>query len=109
MARWNNERRVLNHEHTRFWRYTLQDIPEPNLQRDVFPYDEVCRIDFNRKIISISPAKELLITDTTFKITGQLCLTVSGPIRDKEDQIVGVCGLDIKFEDLSKTEGEKES
>ncbi len=67
MAKWNNERRVLNHEHTRFWQYTLQDIPEPNLQRDVFPYDEVCRIDFDHKIIPISPAKELLITDTTFR------------------------------------------
>lgn len=67
MAKWNNERRVLNHEHTRFWQYTLQDIPEPNLQRDVFPYDEVCRIDFDHKVIPISPAKELLITDTTFR------------------------------------------
>lgn len=67
MAKWDNERRVLSHEHTRFWQYTLQDIPEPNLQRDVFPYDEVCRIDFDHKIIPISPAKELLITDTTFR------------------------------------------
>jgi hypothetical protein len=42
----------------------------------------------------------------TSKITSRLCLTVSGPIRDDEDQIVGVCGLDIKFEDLAKAEGE---
>jgi len=67
MAKWDNERRVLNHEHTEFWRYTLQDLTQPNLQRDVFPYDEVCRIDFDHKIISISPAKELFITDTTFR------------------------------------------
>jgi isopropylmalate/homocitrate/citramalate synthase len=67
MAKWDNERRVLNHEHTEFWRYTLQDVPQPNLQRDVFPYDEVCRIDFDHKIIPISPAKELFITDTTFR------------------------------------------
>ncbi len=67
MAKWDKERRVLNHEHTEFWRYTLQDVPKPNLQRDVFPYDEVCHIDFDHKIIPISPARELFITDTTFR------------------------------------------
>ena len=67
MAKWDNERRVLNHEHTEFWRYTLLDVTQPNLQRDVFPYDEVCRIDFDHKMIPISPAKELFITDTTFR------------------------------------------
>ena len=67
MAKWNSERRVLDHEHTEFWRYTLQDVPEPNLQRKVFPYEEVCRIDFDHKLIPISPAKELFITDTTFR------------------------------------------
>jgi isopropylmalate/homocitrate/citramalate synthase len=67
MAKWDNERRVLNHEHTEFWRHTLQDVAKPNLQRAVFPYEEVCRIDFDHKIIPISPAKEIFITDTTFR------------------------------------------
>ena len=67
MAKWDAERRVLNHEHTRFWRYTLQDVTEPNLQRAVFPYDEVCRIDFDHKILPISPASDRFITDTTFR------------------------------------------
>jgi len=67
MAKWDAERRVLNHEHTRFWRYTLQDVAEPNLQRAVFPYDEVCRIDFDHKILPISPAPDRFITDTTFR------------------------------------------
>jgi isopropylmalate/homocitrate/citramalate synthase len=67
MAKWDDERRVLNHEHTEFWRHTLQDVAKPNLQRDVFPYEEVCRIDFDHKIIPISPAKEIFITDTTFR------------------------------------------
>jgi citrate (Re)-synthase len=67
MAKWDNERRVLNHEHTRFWRHQLQEVAEPNLQRDIFPYDEVSRIDFDHKIIPISPAKEIFITDTTFR------------------------------------------
>lgn len=42
----------------------------------------------------------------TSQITGRLCLTVFGPIGDEEDRVVGVCGLDIKFEDLAKAEGE---
>ena len=44
----------------------------------------------------------------TSRLTGRLCLTVSGPIRDSKDQIVGVCGLDIKFEDLTKGGMEEE-
>ncbi len=41
MARWNPNKKVLDHEHSRFWDYELKDIPEPNLQRDIFPYDEI--------------------------------------------------------------------
>jgi len=58
---------VLEHEHTEFWRHELKDISEPNLQRGVFPYDEVCRIDFDHKLIAIDPAEEIFITDTTFR------------------------------------------
>lgn len=67
MARWNKHKKVLEHQHTKFWVYRLQDVPEPNLQREVFPYDQVSRIDFDHKIISIDPADELVITDTTFR------------------------------------------
>jgi citrate (Re)-synthase len=67
MARWNPTRRVLDHEHTRFWQYDLKNISEPNLQRDVFPYEEVSRIDFDHKFFPIDPAEEIWITDTTFR------------------------------------------
>lgn len=67
MAKWNRSRRVLEHEHTKFWRHELMDVSEPNLQREVFPYDEVCRIDFDHKLIAIDPAEERFITDTTFR------------------------------------------
>ncbi len=67
MAKWDNQRRVLRHEHTKFWQSTLNDVPEPNLQRDIFPYSEVCRIDFDHKLIPVFPAKEIFITDTTFR------------------------------------------
>ena len=67
MAKWNANKKVLDHEHTKFWSYELKDVDEPNLQKDVFPYDEVSRIDFDHKLMAISPADELFITDTTFR------------------------------------------
>jgi hypothetical protein len=40
----------------------------------------------------------------TSRITGALCITVSAPIRSATDEIVGVFGVDIRFEDLVRTE-----
>ena len=34
------------------------------------------------------------------KVTGLLCITVSAPIFDKNKGILGVLGIDIKFDDL---------
>ena len=46
---------------------------------------------------------KVFVTDFyTSKYTGKLCITVSGPIRNNNDEIVGVLGVDIKFEDLVK-------
>jgi isopropylmalate/homocitrate/citramalate synthase len=47
--------------------YPLLDIQEPNLYRHFFPYDEVCRMDFDNKFVFISPPEEIFITDTTFR------------------------------------------
>ena len=43
----------------------------------------------------------------TSRLTGALCITVSGPIRNRDDEIVGVLGLDIRFEDLAKMESDE--
>ena len=67
MARWNIKKRVLDHEHSKFWKHHLVDIQEPNLMREVFPYTEVPHIDFDHKLLPIDPAEELFITDTTFR------------------------------------------
>ncbi len=67
MAKWNAEKKVLEHEHTSFWKFDLKDISEPNLQKDIFPYTEISKIDFDHKIYPISPAEEIWITDTTFR------------------------------------------
>lgn len=40
----------------------------------------------------------------TSKITGALCITVSAPISNDENEIVGVFGVDIRFEDLVRAE-----
>lgn len=36
----------------------------------------------------------------TSKITGLLCITISAPILDADKKIIGVLGIDIKFDDL---------
>ncbi len=65
--------------------------------------------DFSDRDWFISPMKNgrINVTDIySSKITGALCVTVSGPIRDEVGEIVGVLGIDIRFEDLTKAEVE---
>lgn len=40
----------------------------------------------------------------TSRITGNLCITLSIPIRNKYEEIIGILGMDIKFEDVVKME-----
>ena len=47
--------------------HPLQDVEEPNLFRDMFPYDEVPKTIFDGEVVDVKPARELLITDTTFR------------------------------------------
>jgi isopropylmalate/homocitrate/citramalate synthase len=47
--------------------YPLLDIQEPNLYRNIFPYEEVCRVEFDNKFVFIDPPQEVFITDTTFR------------------------------------------
>ena len=64
--------------------------------------------DFSDRDWFIIPMKtgNVNVTDIySSRITGALCVTVSGPIRDEYGDIVGVLGFDIKFEDLTKAEG----
>jgi citrate (Re)-synthase len=67
MARWNTKKWVLDHEHSKFWRHGLREVTEPNLMREIFPYEEVPRIDFDHKLLPIDPAEDIFITDTTFR------------------------------------------
>ncbi|MCF8054489.1 MAG: histone-lysine N-methyltransferase [Deltaproteobacteria bacterium] len=67
MAKWNRNKKVLEHVHSKFWQYELRDVAEPNLLKDIFPYSEVCKIDFDNKLLPINPAETIFITDTTFR------------------------------------------
>jgi len=67
MARWNPERRLLDHEHSSIWQSRLMEVEEPNLMRGIFPYSEIARIDFDYKFVMPNPAEEMFITDTTFR------------------------------------------
>ena len=49
------------------YKYQLQDIEEPNLYREVFPYDEIPRISFNHRRVPIGMPEEIWITDTSFR------------------------------------------
>jgi isopropylmalate/homocitrate/citramalate synthase len=49
------------------YRYQLQDVVEPNLYREVYPYDEVPKMTFNHRRVPINMPKEIWITDTTMR------------------------------------------
>lgn len=68
--------------------------------------------DFSDRNWFIGPMKDGKLHVSEFyssKITGALCITMSGPVRDDNDTIVGVLGADIRFEDLAKLEAEEKA
>ncbi len=67
MAVWNSTKRRLEQETGYAHRYELQDVPEPNLLRDIFPYNEVPKVVFDGVLEELDPAPEFYITDTTFR------------------------------------------
>lgn len=40
----------------------------------------------------------------TSRITSKLCITISTPIRNQYEEIIGIIGMDIRFEDVVKME-----
>ena len=49
------------------YKYSLQDVPDPNLYRDLFPYDQVPYTSFNQRRVPYSVHRDIWITDTTFR------------------------------------------
>lgn len=49
------------------YKYSLQDVAEPNLYRDLYPYEEPPKISFNHRRVPIGMPDSIWITDTTFR------------------------------------------
>jgi isopropylmalate/homocitrate/citramalate synthase len=64
MLEFNKKTNTL--EQTKY-KYSLQDIQEPNLYREIFSYDEIPKCAFNHRRVPMHPADEIWITDTTFR------------------------------------------
>lgn len=60
------------------YKYSIQDVDEPNLFRDLFPYSEVPKIPFNFRKVPNNMPEKIWITDTTFR-DGQQSRTPYSP------------------------------
>lgn len=49
------------------YKYSLQDVDEPNLYREIYPYDEIPKVAFNHRRVPLCMPEEIWITDTTFR------------------------------------------
>ena len=49
------------------YKYSLQDVSEANLYREIYPYTEVPKIAFNHRRVPMCMPKDIWITDTTFR------------------------------------------
>ncbi len=49
------------------YRYALQDVPDPNLYRDMYSYDTVPKVAFNHRRVPIGMPQEIWITDTSLR------------------------------------------
>lgn len=64
MYKFNTKRNTLEVE---TYHYELQDVKQPNLFPEMFPYGEVPKIIFNHRIVPMNPPDNIWITDTTFR------------------------------------------
>ena len=49
------------------YKYSLQEVDEPNLFREIYPYDEIPKVAFNHRRVPLCMPEEIWITDTTFR------------------------------------------
>lgn len=60
-----SEKTNLLEQHS--YHYSLQDVADPNLYRDIYSYDTVPRVAFNHRRVPMNMPKEIWITDTSFR------------------------------------------
>ncbi len=49
------------------YEYNLQDVPNPELFREIYPYSEIPKIAYNHRHVPINMPEHIYITDTTFR------------------------------------------
>ena len=49
------------------YKFELQDVKEPNLLRETFPYTDIPKIAFNNTVVPMNPPENIWMTDTTFR------------------------------------------
>ena len=49
------------------YKYSLQDVMEPNLQRDIYSYGTVPKVAFNHRRVPMNMPEEIWITDTSLR------------------------------------------
>ena len=49
------------------YNYSLQNIENPNLYRELFPYNQIPKVSFNHRRVPMDMPDEIWITDTTFR------------------------------------------
>jgi isopropylmalate/homocitrate/citramalate synthase len=64
MLVYNKKQKTLAPEE---YHYELQDVKNPRLFRETFPYTEVPKIAFNNEVVPMNPPEDIWLTDTTFR------------------------------------------
>ena len=49
------------------YKYSLQDVAQPQLYRDIYSYDTVPKVPFNHRRVPMGMPEEIWITDTSFR------------------------------------------
>ena len=49
------------------YRYSLQDVEDPNLYREIYSYDDVPKVAFNHRRVPMNMPKDIWITDTSLR------------------------------------------
>jgi hypothetical protein len=96
---------VVNTEGKKITKNITQITDKSRYNKDLIDTDYSDRDWF----INVMESGETYVSNIfTSKITAKLMITVSGPLADKEGNILGVLGLDIGFEDFAKIEEEED-
>lgn len=49
------------------YRYSLQDVEDPNLYREIYSYDDIPKVAFNHRRVPMNMPKDIWITDTSLR------------------------------------------